>query len=488
MTKYINARFVLSRLAVASTFLWVLLDLFSCSDKDITLPIEVVENIIGSRLDTLPISTSVVLMDSVNTTFNNPSGGQILVGRIQEKDFGITVASGHFNLAPTVLPDNIFTSTSTFFDSVEMIFDFGSYRLGDSTNTQEFSIFELSDSIRLGTSAAPYIYYQFDQIDPLPNEIGRFSFPATQFDTVSVDTSFTVNASGDTTGSTINVDKNPRVTLSAAFGQKIFDLRNASATGPFSSQSAFAQNIVRGIKIIPTSPDNELVLSIIPQELRIYYTHPIGSRVYTMSFGRTFTGIESNFTNSAFPADWQRGEEIPTEDLNDVAYVQSLTGIATKIRLPNIKAFLDSNNAVSNRISLVLNPTQQSLNAEVSPLASLELYRARDESYNLTAKDVIIANSFNTATLAQIRASLASSSIPNLVPLSSLYNENGHAYQDMLLTFYFDPIIKGDTENLPLFILPIGSNNNTLNGTKIGTLGYEQGQNMSLLIHYTIFE
>lgn len=112
----------------------------SCQSEDKSY--EVGSNLLDNNInvfevDTLSLQTATIISDSIITS----SATRILVGALQDKEFGDLTAQSFFSL----IGSNFNVDNDAVFDSISLIMHYDQYYYGDTTEIQTYSIHEITE-------------------------------------------------------------------------------------------------------------------------------------------------------------------------------------------------------------------------------------------------------------------------------------------------------------------------------------------------------
>jgi hypothetical protein len=425
-------------------FLMVLLiSLWACEDPT-TLPVGKAFN--GNKLqvayvDTFSVITSVVQLDSVLTNGTNT----ILLGQYKDDDLGTVHASSYFQILPkTVFAPNL----QDVFDSISLIMPYTRTFVGDTTVPMKINVYQLQEQIkyRLLLYGTEHKLSVFNQGDP-PYYTGDGLFNTTKFrhnNTPIVSTTIRFFPRRD---SVINIK------LPYSFGANWFRLaQKDTAVRPASSSGDPEVGIFRrfGINEGETAPDfianffngifmdvdagtNGAIVSLgatstVSQpgsssatkvlKIRLYYRTLVNDIlqkkhfdfvVYQSSF--QFNHIDFDRTGTAF-AGLQKLQAMSTAPLGKPSptgnkfYVQSGTGLVTRLDFPSLKSFFQVNNGIIlNAAYLDIQPIIGSYPLNYLPPSPLSLYPTDGSNMPLPSTALVQLQQIQSGTIP-ISASL----------------------------------------------------------------------------------
>ena len=286
--------------------------LLSCSDNQKS--ISVGEDWINSEIkvysfDTLAIEATTFQFDSliVNSTDN------LLVGSYKDDIFGRITASSYLKF--TGLSFNI--EDKAKFDSISLILNYDTYSFADTASVQTLNIYRLSEEMETDENSNLYRNSNFE-VEPSPLSTFNYSPRPHQNDSI-------------------------QISIAADIGQELFDkIQNDE----ISNNNNF-NDALFGLVIVPDSLNNSSIVSFSKENsyLRLYYSikDEIENEDNFIDFSVNTLGSFHQITNNNatyFSSIEDQMDQIPSTQTNNQVYVQSGTGIATRIDFPNFKESL----------------------------------------------------------------------------------------------------------------------------------------------------
>lgn len=286
--------------------------LLSCSDNQES--ISVGEDWINSEIkvytfDTLAIEATTFQFDSliVNSTDN------LLVGSYKDDIFGRITASSYLKF--TGLSFNI--EDKAKFDSISLILNYDTYSFADTASVQTLNIYRLSEEMETDENSNLYRNSNFE-VEPSPLSTFNYSPRPHQNDSI-------------------------QISIAADLGQELFDkIQNDE----ISNNNNF-NDALFGLVIVPDSLNNSSIVSFSKENsyLRLYYSikDEIENEDNFIDFSVNTLGSFHQITNNNatyFSSIEDQMDQIPSTQTNNQVYVQSGTGIATRIDFPNFKESL----------------------------------------------------------------------------------------------------------------------------------------------------
>lgn len=314
----------------------------------------------------IPIETSVILLDSVRTSNNNASNdlNRLLVGKIDDTRFGDATAIAFAQFLPKTGLDTAVTNYSPVFDSISLQIRHDFYTYGASGNTsQEIYVHELTDALKgsynvtttteTGGQQKPHTTtYSYQQT--------YFSHSVAAYDPTALGTKgFNVSAdeyklkAADATPDTLYTT----VPLSAAFGQRLFNLATTASKADFTSYTYFTERF-KGIALVPGNSDK--IIGIKPGDdftkivMHFHTTKDTLAVEFTLTNLLSYNQITADRSSSELAALTTKFQD--TEPNGDLRYIQAGTGVVTKIDFSKFEEFAATQDKlVINSAELVIN-------------------------------------------------------------------------------------------------------------------------------------
>ncbi len=307
--------------------------------------------------DTITVKSSTILMDSIHTG----ASGTFLLGSYYHPDLGY-VSSGIY--AQIANADTLRSKENSIVDSVKMLLVYKAY-MGDLSQQQSISIYKLKDSLSRTTE-----YLANSSVAIEPTLVTKYSFIPKP---IRAKSTFGDSLQYDTLN--FHVNKTIGKELLGAYTDK-----NLVAGG-----NAF-RIFFRGFYFQPESGIKAALLSFsAPYSRMTVYWHNPGdvtkfnldyyfslSNSYTKEFNARFNQMKAMRVGS-LSALQKPGNSILSSKTNNITYVQSGTGIATKIDLPYLNNLKGNKNIAVNKAELVFTSIDKiDLNNTIGQLALLE--------------------------------------------------------------------------------------------------------------------
>lgn len=399
------------------------------------------EKILKTRFtDTLSLQTSMVLLDSVNTTNTSTT----LVGGLADADFGTTQAESYARLSLGGRTKVDFGKDAVY-DSISMQLTYnGIY--GDSSHRQTYFVHEIKQAIDTVK------YYQFQQLPPssIGKQIGTLRFAPTDDSLTFV-----------------------RFRLSDTFGKKIFEKSGKPALENQANFSAF----VNGIRI--STKDTQAVLGInsLPRYsfITLHYRIPSGDTLAARSFrfhlGRGYHSILSDFTQSETLQALAKGKPLSSTHTKNECFLQAGIGLATHLRIPNLKNLAKDRKILINRAELFFRPLEKGYADANKP--------PPDKIYLRTTDGNGKPHAFLNRELSTVRP----------IPVYAQYNSAGRAYSKIRITTYLQQVLDNDLPNNGLFLtLSPTESRESVRQVTLGDAQHPTAPRMKLEIYYTVQE
>lgn len=314
--------------------------------------------------DTLTIKASTVLLDSIVTSGTD----KVLVGRYNDPIFGSVTANGYFQITNV---DSIRGNANTVLDSVVLSLGY-KYHIGDTTVPQSISVHRVLEKIGQNTGSltkrllesldAKNTYYIQDvaKYDPVPlGTTGQFlARPIIK---------------KRATDSELDSMRSLNIRLNESFGNELLSLSGKKAgTGLVNFKEYF-----KGMVLVPGASDQSGILGFeptnTPSTLRLrpsfmgLYYHTQGQKdtlrtfflvsfTSNETFNNRFNSIKIDRTGTILNALKLPNETLEPQYANKEVYLQSSTGLSTKLEFPYLKNLVKDGNVAINKVELIINP------------------------------------------------------------------------------------------------------------------------------------
>ncbi len=318
--------------------LWLTPFIFSCESEEIlSLPQEPGDQTLSLLFQEIPLSYSLVQLDSVNTNrLPNDDSYRLLAGMYSSEYFGEVQATAFAELGVNTRAE---VTAEDRYDSLVLTL-VNDYFYGDVNQAvnQLVAIYPLLDTL------ARTPYYRTDEIP---------------FNTISLaELNFTPNPKADSVADTL------RIRLDDAFGQELFDLAQSGAA-TLSSDSAF-QEYFPGIAI--SSPTgNGAIVGFNPNQLQLslYFSTSTDTEPseYTFNAENAFNNISADRSGTPLAGITSVNQRSMASD--NRFYLQSGTGLVPILSIQPILNFIDTlerNTEAQlrvNRVELYIGTTEQ---------------------------------------------------------------------------------------------------------------------------------
>jgi hypothetical protein len=350
----------------------VALFFFACEDETSLLGYPNPNSKFNVRYIEIPITSSVMLIDSIRTSnFYQEELNRVLVGKYTDPKFGDITATAFTQIVPTTTSK---LDATAEVDSVTLQIRFDYYQYGATGNTpQSFSIHELTEKME----DTLYSYYFNKSTVPYGAAIGSKSASVSEED-------FEIQyAKADNAKDTTLV----KFTLDNSLGQKLFE-RAKAGDSTYTNSRYFAEYI-KGLAIVPTSNDkvvgfdlnNSLDVNSLITRLTVHY-HTSTTDSLMLHFGLSriqFTNIQAD--RSASELSELAAFNQPVEPSSGLRYVQSGTGVVTKLDFSNFYDYVDADslqNIIINSAELVITGTEST--DQYAPVNALSLRMLADDN------------------------------------------------------------------------------------------------------------
>ena len=302
--------------------------LFSCSNDQES--ISVGEDWINSAIkvytfDTLAIEATTFQFDSLIVN----SADNLLIGSYKDDIFGRTTASSFLKFTG----ETFTIEDEAEFDSISLILNYDSYSFADTTNVESLNIYRIAEEIETDENSDLYRNSDFE-IEP--SSLSTFNYSPRPHQNDSI-----------------------QISISADLGQELFD---KILNDEISSNNDF-NNVLYGLAIVLDSLNNSSVISFNKENsyLRLYYS--IKDEIenddkfidFSVNTSESFHQIKSNHQGTYFSGIEDQLDQVPSSQTNNQVFIQSGTGIATRIEFPNFKQSLNDIQGSGSITNAILN-------------------------------------------------------------------------------------------------------------------------------------
>ncbi len=376
--------------------------------------------------DTFSIRRSTILLDSVQSS--GLSG--LLVGSYIDPIFGKGRATSYarfaLNTAFTITDKdgNVIAANKIIYDSTKLQMGYNPYYYGDTLVRQEWSIHRLTEDL----SSRNYDIRNTAAYEAQP--IIKFTVNPRPFST-----------NGDSTRLFFR--------LPDAIGQDLIKVAN---TDEAKDQTKFLALNKKGFAIVSTSAAKAALLQVVTGSNVAVYYHIDGetsarSQLFTMT-GPRLTNFVVDRTGTPL-ANLKAGQALPTTATNGRSYVQTFSGVTTKIEFPSLLSLENNRRVAINRADLVITPTQPDGTQPTSNTIPQFITLAEANGFQLARTSpnrvVQIVPTFPGVAVNRQEASFFS-------PQVAQYDTRTKSYT-MNMTGYIQSIMAGTTPNNGLLLL-----------------------------------
>lgn len=332
----------------------VLLIIFACSDDEKLYQVgnEFIET--NSRIfvsDTSTLKTATIIADSVVTS----DSGRILIGSLQDDDFGNLKAQSFLKYTSSIFS----LDKDAQYDSIALVLHYDRYYYGDTTLTQTYNVFEITEDFEPNDEDDVDYFYNTSTLSFSNNSIGKISFIPYP-----------------------NKKDSINIPLNNEFGLKLFNIINNDDVTSVNDFERYFKGLT-----VASNPDNNTVLgfnynstdNLKSSSIRLYYTIKDEDEIdndYILEFNLSgnntmFNNITSNKSNTLINSLEDSEDKLSSLDTENNLYLQSGTGISMRVEMPNLKTY----NALENYGT--------SLNAQLKIYPNKSSYETNDLAESL---------------------------------------------------------------------------------------------------------
>lgn len=265
-------------------------------------------------IDTMTVNVSTIKFDSIITS----AAQRILIGQYTDPVFG-KVRSANYS---GFLPNSYYIDTEAEYDSIVLFLKYDTYYYNDTTNTNTLKIKRLTDNFDADENDA---FYNTSTVSYDETDLGTLSYIPRPQSTDSIE-----------------------VKLSDDLGLEFFnDFQNKVITN-----NAEFTNEFKGLALVPGTDDNGAIIGFSKSSddfyMRLYYSIA-GETDREQSYTDVILNVSDspnpffNNISASAPIDYldkltSSDVSLSSDESDDESFIQSGTGIATKIQLPYLKS------------------------------------------------------------------------------------------------------------------------------------------------------
>ncbi|WP_338762992.1 hypothetical protein WAF17_18730 [Bernardetia sp. ABR2-2B] len=398
--------------------LFFFMTLSSCEDEPEPIDIGEEQLINTYFTDTVTVNVKVFQLDSVNTT-GRVGNSRLLIGSLADEYVGRYSAQGFANIGLTTLTEELQNDAgeTAIYDSLVGFFQ-TDYVYGDTLAQNTVELYEVSELFEDKS------YYQFDVLETSTSSLGSATYP-----------------------NDLDSNKVLRVSLSETFGRRLFDY---GVENKFENDSLF-RVFSRGIALRTASP-NTSIIGINPfapaTNLTLYFHYPSDtvSSSYDFDMPVSFSNVESDLSNSAL-SPLTTDNFVLSESTNNLAAIQSGTGIGVKLEFPYLSDLVNSQSVVIQRVELVIPTLEEAMSANFRAPNQLLFAYGDGDGFFYTSTGTI---QFLQSETANTGASIA-------------YSVQGKSYSYATITSYINQLARGGIPESDGLIIQPSENNISVN-------------------------
>ena len=411
-------------------------------------------------VDTMTVSVSTVLLDSIPTS----GTGSLLVGGYSDSKLGRLQAEGYVQVAMGSAWE---PPANAVFDSLVFVAGFSGYSYGDTTQTQSFEVRRVTQDFK--TYTIPQFWINEGQYSVLYTENSKFNSSAIRYDDQAL--------GARSVKLRPNSSDSLAVRLSDTLGRDIFQMAKDQAASV--TEAARFLEYFKGITIanVSTTPSCVVGLNMAGLKMRLYYRQYV-NEILTETYHDfpfsselfNYSRIGSDRSGTVLAGLSLQNDQLFTTTTGNESFIQSGTGLVTKITFPHITKLLTMSNVLLvNQAQLIIEPIKDSF-SETYPLPdNLTLYHT--DKTNLPLSRV-------TADYSTTNFQSAYISFDKEFDTSTGYNFTLTQYITNLL------VTEGNTEKGLLIMPPPDEINKTVNKVTLGA-GTGSKYRVRLKVWYT---
>lgn len=286
-------------------------------------------------VDTFSVNMSTVLLDSLVTSGQNIA----YVGRYEDSLFGMISSESYFDLAYEAFDE---IDVKAVFDSSAFILEYTDYNYGDTSSLMSVSIHRLTEKIVPGNTLFLYNTSSFGY-EPLPMASVDF-YPEPHSSDTAV--SIPVNAFGEELFNLIR-DKDEKVSTEEWFTDYIMGFVLTSGSSINSAIVGFGASSERLVLKIYYHIDKED-----PEQKEMIIK--MGAE------NHQFNNVDFDLSNTALFNIRNKGNEIPSFETGNQAFMQGMIGLLPKFQFPSLQNIMANERWKVLKAELIVEPVPYS--------------------------------------------------------------------------------------------------------------------------------
>ena len=438
--------------------LCLLLLSMSCESDSATYEIgeDFVDNNLKVKLvDTLTLNSSTIVFDSIVTSGTE----RILLGTVNDDDLGSITSKSFFQVGN----NTIAIDDDATYDSIALVLYYDTYYYGDTTKIQTFNVHRINETFEPNNDDEDdedANFYNSSSLTYDDDALGSLSFYPKPID-----------AEHDSI----------YIKLSNEFGLDLFDkIQNDE----IEDNDDFT-DYLKGIAVIPDNNNSAFLGFSFSAEatfnnsaIRLYYTikddddenNDYYKEFYITSTANQFNNISYDKENSILNGIVDSESSLSSSETNNSTFIQSGTGICTKIEISNLKELLrlEENSTLLEAILKIV-PNKSSYNSKTKLSESIIAYVI--DSKNRYVSQLLDSDS-NTL-------------------YATLQNEddefNNNTYYTLDLTSFVESTVTTDYDNNYSIMLLLPDSDKTLDKLKLDDFSSSENTKMELAITYLTY-
>lgn len=371
-----------------------------------------------NMVDSFSVKLSTVKFDSI------PTSGQStgLFGYFDDQTTGSLQVNSYMNFDLSSSLSSI--TEDDIFDSICMRLKYADYNIGDSTQMQKLSIYQLADELTLRTTDDAETYlYNTSSFPHKETSIGQLNFYP-------------------------HVNNGPLlVRLDDDFGKQLIQL-SLDEADEVANTTNF-QEFLKGFVIVPDEESGRAVIGYQSDSVLIrLYTHRVGLETDDLTYD--FNVATDTHYNQIIPdrsgtpfaslSELTQREELPSTESNNLSVIQGSTGIMVRADFPTLNQLFALEDRILLKAELVLKPAIEAYSTDLP--STLNFYET-DKANQLGDQLTYEVNSTTYSVAANLN-------------LDELYHEQTNYTVD--ITSYLSDQLSGNyynTDNGLLITVPI---------------------------------
>ncbi|MBA4053802.1 MAG: hypothetical protein C0490_03745 [Marivirga sp.] len=326
-------------------------------------------------VDTITVDVSTVLLDSIPTS----GTGTLLIGGYQDSKLGTTQSEGYIQVG---IGESWEPASNAVFDSLVLVARYSGYYYGDTTVAQTFEARRVTQTFK--TYSLPQFWVDERQYSALFTEGSLYNSSSIRYDLSPLGSKTIRVRPGSPDSLSIRLDDN--------LGREWLQLAQSKSLS-ITNQEKFLEYF-KGFAISAASAQPSCMIGFTTSDIkvRLYYkqysNEALKQQYHEFPFGSdlfNYSKITTDRSGTVLEGLSQDNNVLSTRDTGDEAFIQSGTGVVTKVTFPHINKMIDLEDLLMvNQAQLVISPIKKTFSKDYPLPVSLTLFETNKSNLPLT--------------------------------------------------------------------------------------------------------